>query len=51
MADVKSVTARKKKIEERRTNGKMKIYMVCHITYGDHKKCNIVVIFRCPISF
>jgi len=27
----------RKKEEEERTNDRMKIYMVCPITYGDHK--------------
>jgi len=40
MEDIQSAAAeiRQGKKEERRTNHSMKIYMVCPITYGDHKE-------------
>jgi len=40
MADIQSAAAeirRGKKKEEERANDRMKIYMVCPITYGNHK--------------
>jgi len=41
MADIQSAAAKirrgKKEEEERRTNHSMKIYMLCPITWGDHK--------------
>jgi len=43
MADIQSVAAeirRGNKKKRRRTNHSMKIYMVCPITQGDHKKAD-----------
>jgi len=60
MADIHSATAeiRRGKKEERRKkkeriNDRMKIYMVCPITYGDHKLANIASladILHCPVN-
>jgi len=45
MAVIQSAAAEirrgKKEEEGRRTNHSMKIYMVCPITQGDHKKLNV----------
>jgi len=52
MADIQSPTAeirrgkKERKKERRRTNDRMKIYMVCPITYGDHKQGSVATLIR-----
>jgi len=52
MTDIQSAAAeiRRGKKEERRTNHSMKMYMVCPITQGDHKKPQGKNIMVCPIT-